>query len=102
MFIGYSTQHVGDVYRFLHMKTNHIIYSRDMQWLGGLWHEFYLIPNMHSVDKYIDPFYEYIGETNHEQKGEDTMQEQEPKTEQMPMITMNTNVEEDELIETRI
>ena len=29
MFMGYSTQHAGDVYRFLHMKTNHIIYSQD-------------------------------------------------------------------------
>ena len=27
MFLGYSTQDTGDVYRFLHMKTNHIIYS---------------------------------------------------------------------------
>ena len=31
MFMGYSTQHAGDVYRFLHLKTNHIIYSRDVQ-----------------------------------------------------------------------
>ena len=30
MFLGYSTQHVGDVYQFLHMKTNHIIYSQDV------------------------------------------------------------------------
>ena len=27
MFLGYSTQYAGDVYRFLHMKTNHIIHS---------------------------------------------------------------------------
>ena len=27
MFLCYSTQYAGDVYRFLHMKTNHIIHS---------------------------------------------------------------------------
>ena len=36
MFMGYSTQHAGDVYRFLHMKTNHIIYSQAVQWLAKL------------------------------------------------------------------
>ena len=56
MFMGYSTQHTGDVYRFLHMKINHIIYSRDVQWLGKLWHQFYHILSMHSTDKYVDPF----------------------------------------------
>ena len=30
MFMGYSTQHAGDVYRVLHLKTNHVIYSRDV------------------------------------------------------------------------
>ena len=50
MFMGYSTQHAGEVYRFLHMKTNHIIYSQDVQWLGKLWHEFFCILKMHSAD----------------------------------------------------
>ena len=34
MLLGYSTQHSGDVYQFLHMKNNHIIYSQDVLWLG--------------------------------------------------------------------
>ena len=34
MFMGYSRQHAGDVYSFLHSKTNHIIYCREVQWLG--------------------------------------------------------------------
>ena len=93
MFMGYSTQHAGDIYRFLHMKTNHIIYSQDVQWLGKLWHKFYHIPNMHSADKYIDPFDDYIKESNNEQKEEDTMQEQEPDTDQTPMVMTDTNTE---------
>ena len=62
MFLGYSTQHAGDVYRFLHMKTNHVIYSQDVQWLGKIWYEFYSIPNSHSADAYVDPFDDYIEE----------------------------------------
>ena len=36
IFMGYSTQDAGDVYRFLHLKTNHVIYSRDVQRLGKM------------------------------------------------------------------
>ena len=50
MFMGYSMEHAGDIYRFLHMKTTRIIYSQDIQWLGKLWHEFYHAPNLHSTD----------------------------------------------------
>ena len=60
MFMGYSTQHAGDVYRFLHMKINHIIYSRDEEWLGKMWHEFYCSPSSHSADTYVDPFDDYM------------------------------------------
>ena len=30
MFLGYSTQYAGDVYRFLQIKTNHIIHSQEV------------------------------------------------------------------------
>ena len=90
-----------DVYQFLHMKTNHIIYSQDVQWLGKLWHEFYCIPNMQSADKYIDPFDDYIEETSTEQEGEKIIQE----TEQMPAVIRDSHEdeheEEDELIAMR-
>ena len=101
MFMGYSTQHAGDVYRFLHMKTNHIIYIWDVQWLGKLWCEFYHIPNMQRAEKCKDPFDNHIEETGIEWKVEDAMQEQEPEPEHMPMVAADTNVEEDELIATR-
>ena len=60
MFLGYSTQHAGDVYRFLHMKTNHTIHSLDLEWLGKMWHEFYNVPSNHSADAYVDTFDNYI------------------------------------------
>ena len=97
MFMGYSTQHAGNIYRFLHMKTYPIIYSQDVQWLGKLWHEFYCIPSMHSANKYANPFHDYIEETGTEQEVEANIQEPE----QTPMVIEDTNEEEDKLIATR-
>ena len=97
MFMGHSTQDTGDVYRFLHMKTNHIIYSRDVQWLGQMWHEFYSIPSIHSADAYVDPFDDYIEETGTDQEVEDNVEE----TEQTPTEAEETRFEEDEPIAAR-
>ena len=56
MFLGCSTQDAGNVHRFLHMQTNHIIHSQDEQWLGKMWHQFYSVPSNHSADAYVDLF----------------------------------------------
>ena len=32
LFVGYSTQHAGDVYRLLNPKTSRVIHSRDVAW----------------------------------------------------------------------
>ena len=40
ILIGYASDHAGDCYRFLNMKTNHIVLSRDVQWLGNMWAEY--------------------------------------------------------------
>ena len=95
MFMGYSTQHAGDVYRLLHLKTNHVIYSRDVQWLGKMWNAFYSIPSSHRADAYVDPFDDYIEETD--QEIENNAQE----TEQMPVETEETSTEEEEPIAAR-
>ena len=70
-----------------------------MQWLGKLWEEFYHILNMHSADKYVDQFDDYIEETGTEQEVENSIQETE--TEQMPVVIEDTNDEENALIATR-
>ena len=80
MLLRYSTQHAGDVYQFLHMKMNNIIYSRDVQWLVKLWHEFYHIPNLHSTEEYDDPFDDYIEEPDSEQESENNLQENRTDT----------------------
>ena len=43
LFVGYSTQHAGDVYRLLNPKTSRVIHSRDVKWIGKTWAEFYKI-----------------------------------------------------------
>ena len=57
------------------MKTNHIIYSRDWQWLGKMWHEFCNVPSSHSAYAYVDPFDDYTEETSTSQEVEDNVQE---------------------------
>ena len=37
LFVGYSTQHAGDVYRLLNPKTSRVIHSRDVKWIGKTW-----------------------------------------------------------------
>ena len=37
MFVGYADDHAGDVYRFIHFKTQHIILSRGERWMNILW-----------------------------------------------------------------
>ena len=97
MFMGYSTQHAGDVHRFLHLKTNHGIYSRDVQMLGKMWNKFYSIPSNHSADAYVDPFDDYIEDTGTDQENESNVQEVEP----IPIETEQTSLEEEEPIAAR-
>ena len=37
LFVGYSTQHTGDVYRLLNPNTSRVIHSRDEKWIGKTW-----------------------------------------------------------------
>ena len=95
--MGYSTQHAGDLFRFLHMKTSHVIYSRDVQWQGKMWNEFNSIPNNHSADAYVDPFDDYIEDTGTDQENENNTQ----GTEQTHVETQETIVEEEDPIAAR-
>ena len=54
-FVGYSTQHAGDVYRLLNPKTSRAIHSRDVKWTGQTWVEFYKIKTIDRASGYVDP-----------------------------------------------
>ena len=37
MLLGYAEDHTGDVYRVMHLKTQHVILSRDARWMNIMW-----------------------------------------------------------------
>ena len=55
LFVGYSTQHAGDVYRLLNPKPSRVIHSRDVKWIGKTWAEFYKIKMIDRASGYVDP-----------------------------------------------
>ena len=40
IFVGYADDHTGDVYKFIHLKTQHVILSQDAQFLNIMWKAF--------------------------------------------------------------
>ena len=54
LFVGYSTQDAGDVYRLLNPKTSRAIHSRDVKWTGKMWAEFYKIKMIDRGSGYFD------------------------------------------------
>ena len=55
LFVGYSTQHAGDVYRLLNPKTSGVIHSRDVKWISKIWAESYKIKMIDRASGYVDP-----------------------------------------------
>ena len=55
LFVGYSTQHAGDVYRLLNLKTSRAIHSRDAKWVGKTWAKFYKIKMEDRAAGHVDP-----------------------------------------------
>ena len=55
MFGGYYTAYAGDVYHFIHSKTNQIIYSHNVQWLNELWGEYYKVSPEDCLKCFINP-----------------------------------------------
>ena len=55
LFVGYSTQHAGDVPRLLNPKRSRVIHSRDVKWIGKMWAELYKIKMIDRASGYVDP-----------------------------------------------
>ena len=55
LFVGYSTQHAGDVCRLLNPKTSRVIHSRHVKWIDNTWAEFYKIIMIDRASGYFDP-----------------------------------------------
>ena len=54
LFVRYSTQHAGDVYRLLKPKMSRVIHSRDVKWTGKTWAESYKIKMIDRASGYVD------------------------------------------------
>ena len=79
LFVGYSTQHAGDVYRLLNPKMSRAIHYRDVKWIGKTWAEFYKIKMIDRASGYVDPDEDF----QLEEKGQD-VDEEESGTEDDP------------------
>ena len=77
LFVGYSTQHAGDVYRLLNPKTSRVIHNRDMKWIGKMWAEFYKIKMIDRASGYVDPDEDFQLEEEEDQDVEE--EELEPE-----------------------
>ena len=84
LFVGYSTQHAGDVYRFLHPKTSRVIHSRDVKWIGKTWGEFYKIKMIDRASGYVDPDEDFQLEVEEDQDVEE--EELEPEEDESEVI----------------
>ena len=80
LFVGYSTQHTGDVYRLLNPKTSRVIHSMDVKWTDKTWAEFYKIKMIDRASGYVDPDEDFQLEEDEDQDVED--EELEPEVDE--------------------
>ena len=87
LFVGYSTQHEGDVYRLLNPKPSRVIHSRNVKWIGKMWAEFYKIKMIDRASGYVDSDEDFQLEEEEDQDDEEeelAPEEDESATEKYP------------------
>ena len=94
LFVGYSTQHAGDVYRLLNHKTSRIIHSRDVKWIVKMRREFYKIKMIHRASGYVDPDGDFQLEEEEDQDVEEE-EELEPEEDKSEVIQVGQSQAED-------
>ena len=80
MFVGYTEDHSGDVYRFLNIHTKRILMSRDVRWLNIIWKHYRRksIYTRKQVELLLD---EEVRSIEDERSfGEISVEEEEPKS----------------------
>ena len=92
LFVGYSTQHAGDVYILLNPKTSRVIHSRDVKWIGKTWAEFYKIKMIDRASGYVDP----DEDLQLEEKDQDEQEEEiEPEEDEPEVIQVGQSQAEE-------
>ena len=93
LFVGYSTQHAGDVYRLLNPNTTRVIHSRDVKWISKTWAEFYKIKLIDRASGYVDPYEDLQPE---EEEDQDEQEEAlEPEEEESEVIQVGQSQAEE-------
>jgi hypothetical protein len=89
MFIGYSDDHEGNVYRFVNIKTYKIVLSRDAQWLNILWKDY--IKKKNEIESQLETI--EIGDVDDHQEEKEVQEEsvdsEEETTEIAPREVQN-------------
>ena len=93
LFVGYSTQHAGDVYRLLNPKTSGVIHSRDVKWIGNTWAEFYKIKMIDRSSGYVNPDEDFQLEEDEDQDEE--KEELEPEEDESEVIQVGQSQAEE-------
>ena len=95
LFVRYSAQHAGDVYRLLHPKTSRVIHSRDVKWIGKTWAEFYKIKMIDRASGYVDPDEDLRLEEEEDQEEEEEEEETEPEENEPEVIQVGQSQAEE-------
>ena len=93
LFVGYCTQHAGDVYRLLNPKTSRALHSRDGKWTGETWAEFYKIKMIDRASGYVDPDEDFQLEEEEDQDVEE--EEIEPEEDESEVIQVGQSQAEE-------
>ena len=93
LFVGYSTQHAGDVYRLLNPKTSRVIHSRDVKWIGKTWAEFYKIKMIDRASGHVDPDEDLLLEEDEDQDVQE--EEIEPEEDEQEVIQVGQSQAEE-------
>ena len=93
LFVGYSNQLAGDVYRLLNPKTSKVIHSRDVKWIGKLWTEFYKIKMIDRASGYVDPDEDFQLDKEEDQDVEE--EELEPEENESEVIQVGQSQAEE-------
>ena len=93
LFVGYSTQHAGDVYRLLNPKTSRVIHRRDVKWTGKTWAEFYKIKMIDRASGYVDPDEDFQLEEEEDQDEQE--EELEPEEDESEVIQVGQSQAEE-------
>ena len=93
LFVGYSTQHAGDVYRLLNPKTSRVIHSRDVKWIGKMWAEFYKIEMTDRASGYVDPDEDFQLDEEEDQDVEEEELEPEENESEVIQVGQSQGVE---------